>query len=242
MDSTICRQQDLGAGFSYPSRQLGLARPIVQGKIPTSVLTSCKQIHDESRLIPFHKNTFAFVNWFWSGVYASRQFTRGLQTWQSEALRWSSVEVLGRDLWVGALSAGPGTGEDVVKGEWWDLCSMWRGVWGLRMAIKGSTTQRADGWSSVLSTLAASEEAPKDKSLLNTELGWVQDGLLCLKQLRWIEIEIEDVSVDRDRKLKFCQDLGKLMGEVKVVLVERVRVEVPEKEFKWFGGAPSDQV
>lgn len=50
-------------------------------------------------MLPWERNTFKFIDWFWSGVYAARQFTGRLQPWQSERMRWVGVEVLGRDLW-----------------------------------------------------------------------------------------------------------------------------------------------
>jgi len=153
-------------------------------------------------------------------------------------MRWPTVEVLGRDLWVGSSSSGPGIDEEMRKGEWWDLCSMWSGVWGLKLVIKGKATLRSCPLNSLPKTSETSGEASKADSILNTELEWIQDGLLCLHQLRWVEIEIEDESVDRDVKLRFCHELGKVMGDVRVVFIERIRVEVPDKEFKWYGGAP----
>jgi hypothetical protein len=70
----------------------------IQGKIPTALLLTCKQVFDETRLLPWERNTFTFTNWFWSGVYAARQFARGLRPWQRAAVRWVGVEVLARDL------------------------------------------------------------------------------------------------------------------------------------------------
>ena len=213
--------------FSYSLPQPCSDRPMIQGKIPTGLLASCKQVYDEARLIPFHTNTFVFVNWFWSGVYASRQFTRGLKSWQREAMRWPTVEALGRDLWVGAHGAELGVDEVVRKGEWWDLCRMWNGAWGLRLVIKGSAIL-------------------KGKSLLNTELEWIQDGgLVALHQLRWVELEIEDRSIDREVKLEFCKKLQKVLNEmrsrrdgcdIRVAFVERIKVETPVAEFERLPG------
>ncbi|KAH7360177.1 hypothetical protein BKA65DRAFT_180377 [Rhexocercosporidium sp. MPI-PUGE-AT-0058] len=59
----------------------------IQGKIPTALLTASKQIYAETSHLPWYTNTFSFINWFWSGVYAARSFTRGLPEWQRDAVR-----------------------------------------------------------------------------------------------------------------------------------------------------------
>ena len=236
--STTCTQRNSGTTLSDLSPQPCSVRPMIQGKIPSSLLTSCKQIYDEARLVPFHTNTFAFVNWFRSGLYAGRHFTYGLKAWQSKAMRWASVEVLGRDLLVKTASTVPTISEKPEKGEWWDLCSMWKGIYGLRLVIKGSSTLHACVFGSISNASDKLEAAANANTLLRTELDWIQAGLLCLTQLQWIEIEIEDEAIGRDAKVSFCKELGKAMEDVKVVLVERIRVDLQDTEFKWIGGAP----
>ncbi|KAL2684786.1 hypothetical protein Neosp_005875 [[Neocosmospora] mangrovei] len=56
--------------------------------LPTSLLRANSQIYHEARLIPFSQNEFVFVNWFASGLWAARAFTRALAPWQRGALRW----------------------------------------------------------------------------------------------------------------------------------------------------------
>ncbi|KAI9055094.1 hypothetical protein LZ554_000059 [Drepanopeziza brunnea f. sp. 'monogermtubi'] len=120
-----------------------------QGKIPTALLLSCRRVYDETRYLPFHTNEFAFISCFWTGIYAARQFTRGLATWQRSQVRRVGVEVLGRDLWIGGLEAASGeesrTGErrqEEVRrkglGEWRELCALWGEVWIVKLTIKGS--------------------------------------------------------------------------------------------------------
>jgi hypothetical protein len=76
------------------------------------------------------------------------------------------------------------------------------------------------------------------RGLLNTNLEWIQYGLVLMKSLRWIELEIEDECMSRDTKLSFCQELSNVLndkrdrsdgwtGEVEVIFVERVK---PEEE------------
>ena len=145
-------------------------------------------------------------------------------------------------------------GTEVAKefGEWRDLCTLWKGVWGLRMCIKGSVimggTKAIDG----TSISNPSKSDCEEKMLLSTELEWVQHGLAKLQSLRWIELEIEDEDVDRQVKLEFCRELGVLLnkksvrgdswdGDVAVVFLERIEVEVEEEPFQWFGGQPGDE-
>jgi len=85
-------------------------------------------------------------------------------------------------------------------------------------------------------------------------LDWVQDGLMHMESLRWIELEIEDEDVDRDTKLTFCHQLAQALntgrdssdkweGNVKVIFVERVQVQDTKgdgKEFVYYGGEPGD--
>jgi hypothetical protein len=242
----------------------GNQRERVQGKIPTALLVSCKQVFEEARLVPWESNTFTFINWFWSGVYASRQFTRGLRSWQSEAMRWVGVEVLARDLKVdsmGKLGGGAGNGNGGLekgKGEWWELCEMWRGVWGVRLGIKGGVGEKREevdgsvGWNGELGGVNKSKvKEGKEKGILDVRKEWVVDGLLHMRNLRWIELEIEDEDVEREVKLQFCAELeeafnsqpkGKDEGRnanVKVIFVERGKVEekpVSNKDFVWYGG------
>lgn len=248
--------------------------PVPQGKIPTGLLVSCKQVYFEARSIPFQDNQFAFVNWFWSGIYAARRFSRGLSLWQSEAIRWTAVEVLGRDLCNGSLessraSIGGLAGASLAssrigscKGidEWVDLCRFWKGVWGLRLGIKGrviltslSMPVGSMGWNGELDVVAAPSSF-KDvrQSILDTDLGWIQKGLLLMNSLRCIRIEIEDDETSRDTKILFCRNLKYVLnkkrdrsdgwlGDVQVVFVERIIVEEePAKDFVWYGGRPED--
>jgi hypothetical protein len=213
-------------------------KPVLQGKIPTGLLACCKQIYEEARSIPFEENNFAFVNWFWSGIYAARQFSRGLELWQSEAMRWAAVEVLGRDLVGGAMEAiGGGIGGlagmalgsrgEAGKGsEWSDLCILWKGVRRLELGIKGKVALNkaeidgSSGWNGEIAPVKASSELDRPSDLrsqhehiLNTYLDWVQHGLLSMESLRCIEIEIEDGDVSRDTKISFCESLGDLLNE-----------------------------
>jgi hypothetical protein len=232
---------------------------VVQGKIPTGLLACCKQIYKEARLIPFEQNSFAFVNGFWSGVYTARQFSRSLDLWQNGAMRWVAVDVLGREL----VETGLGLRGEADKGrEWSELCILWKGVWGLKLGIKGKVALNkkaeidgSSGWNGEMASDKVSSVFDRSSDLrsqyehiLNTDLDWIPHGLLSMKSLRCIEIEIEDRDISRDTKLSFCKSLGRLLnkrgdrganwsGDIKVVFVERVRVfEELKRAFSGYGG------
>ena len=246
---------------SFPSSTR--LRPHIQGKIPTGLLSSCRQVFEETRLLPFQESSFEFVNWFWSGVYAARNFTRGLRPWQSEAIRWVGVEVLGRDLWGNGTTKGGAVAEGAAScavygagsygrqnKEWRELCELWGGVWGLRLALKGSIVRtpgsEADpdgsvGWNGEWGSWARDQGSEKDQelpqeSLLDIDQVWIKQGLCEMRSLRWVEIEIEDEAVTREEKVAFCRALEETLdasrdradawqGRFSVAFVEKVSIE-----------------
>lgn len=209
----------------------------IQGKIPTALLRSCKQVYEESKMTPWEQNTFTFINWFWSGVYASRQFSRSLRPWQSDAMRFVSVEVLGRDLKVdGMKRLGGGIGVSEM-GEWWELCGLWKGVWGLRLGVKGAVCEKrreeidgSVGWNGELGSVDDQPQAQPDNGILDVKAEWVQNGLLKMKELRWIEIEIEDEDVSRETKIAFCGQLEGAFNQLVHLRREEKKDEKKEKE------------
>ncbi|PVH75051.1 hypothetical protein DL98DRAFT_16099 [Cadophora sp. DSE1049] len=211
--------------------------PRIQGKIPTALLTSCKQIFTETSHLPWHHNTFSFVNWFWSGVYAARQFSSNLPAWQREAMRNVTMEVLGKDLWVGGLErrslggvngggsgSGSGKGQGSASstggvggkegrgvGEWRELCGLWSGVQNLKLTIKGGLF--VDAAAARTSTSGSSEQQTGGKfSILDTDREWVSHGLQKLTSLRTLELEIEDTDVPSKSKMAFCAALEKCLN------------------------------
>ena len=161
---------------------------------------------------------------------------------------------LGGGIGGGATSTG-GLGGKEGKGvsEWRELCELWDGVWGLRLRVKGSMVvdgmagdaETKVGWNGEsgkwTSSLDAESEThpslepigPKERGLLNVQMEWVNDGLLKMNSLRWIELEVEDEDIDRCVKLEFCAELEKYLtelrnrddgwlGDVKVVFVEPI--------------------
>lgn len=186
-------------------------------------------------------------------------------------MRWVCVEVLGRDLWSGE-KLGRSNGGAAFEGggkkgeEWVDLCALWKGVRGLRLGIKGSVrfdkrrTLEIDGsagWNGELGGVSNASNAEMDRTeeengLLNTDLEWIQGGLLQMTSLGWIELEIEDGDMQREAKFSFCQELATVLNKqrdrndgrmdaVEVIFVERIRVdEIEEEELTNHGGASNE--
>lgn len=247
-----------------------IPQPRIQGKIPTALLLSCRQIFAETHHLPWQTNTFTFINWFWSGVYAARQFTRNLPSWQSSEMRHVSIEVLGRDLWVGGLerctspkssTGGVGGREGKGVGEWRDLCGFWSGAWSLKLVVKGNLfvdrpTPR--DFSAVTGAAIDPDLVGSKACILNKECEWVAHGLLALNSLRYLELEIEDGDVNREVKLTFCAELegalnteerkekrsDRWIGNTRVVFSQRSKVvekPVLTRGFVLYGGEPGDE-
>jgi len=231
------------------------------GKIPTSFLTSCTQVCQECRALPWELNQFTFINWFWSGIYAAQQFSRSLTSWQLGSLRYVGIEVLTRDLRGGDTTKmyGERSKEEAAsKSEWEELCASWQGVWGLRLAVKGCSKNKMTTNSDSSELYIRPEErvyagmltkigtVVEDRGVLDINASWIRRGLCEMKSLKWVEIEIEDEGVPRGKKLQFCKKLADVLGvrqdgRVKVILVEMVEpTPIPNKDLKWIGGPPGD--
>jgi hypothetical protein len=227
------------------------------GKIPTGLLGACKQTYEETHTLPFQTNHFAFTDWFFSGIYAARQFSRSLRSWQRDAIRWVKIDVVARDLVqgrTGQMGGGIGVVNSGVRGdfdrekgvsEWVDLCRLWQGVWGLRLKIGGRVLEeRKVKWieeNGIWVEKNEVGEGRKEKGVLSVDREWVVSGLGRMRDLRWIELEIEDESVVREEKVAFCGRLGLILSEdreraVKIVLVEKVKAqENRNKDVEWLG-------
>ncbi|KAF4630432.1 hypothetical protein G7Y89_g7699 [Cudoniella acicularis] len=224
-------------------------------KIPTSLLLSCRQIYNETRHLPFEQNVFTFVNWFHSGLYAARQLSRGLREWQIERVRWVEVEVLGREL-VGEWDRGNAVSMEVSYGcaEWKEVCGLWGGkegeggVRGLSLRVRGSCLsgglggrKKMKNWWDVERVGAEQGLGGGERIVLDVSATWVLSGLLQLRCLRFLELEIDDSNVERNVKIQFCRDVETAFrdvkeerndgweGDTKVAFVESAK-EVVEEE------------
>lgn len=234
------------------------------GKIPTALLTSCRQIYQECHHLPWETNHFTFINWFWSGIYAARQFSRSLESWQAQSLRYVGIEVLTRDLRNGDAThvygaTSQSTAEaGVSRSEWEEICNVWQGVWGVRLAIKGNVKSKSGARYDHAGIYIRPEEQvyaammmgiqsiAEDKGVLDIDASWVKRGLCDMKSLKWLEIGIHDEVITKQEKMKFCEELARVLSrgreeDVKVMLVEMIEaVPIPNKDFRWIGGPPGD--
>ncbi|KAH8650644.1 hypothetical protein BGZ60DRAFT_193589 [Tricladium varicosporioides] len=244
-------------GRSIPSQLLlsqscmdRYSKTISPSKIPFGLLVSCRQIYEETRLLPFHSSNFSFINWHNDGIYAARHFSRSLREWQSDALRHVSLEI--RDYHLKSWNLE----------EWKELVSLWCGVRQLRLFIQSSSKRKANSTTVLDARLDLESrrdaylrsqgggfgvsgvpgEAADNFELFSIESRWVKEGLLNLKGLRYVELRIEDEGIDRDVKLEFCSALEGLLcskarkwedgcdREVKVALVENPEEMIGETE------------
>ncbi|KAM0430527.1 hypothetical protein ACHAPT_005876 [Fusarium lateritium] len=175
--------------------------------LPTSLLRANSQVYHEARLIPFSQNEFVFVNWFASGLWAARAFTRALAPWQRAALRYVRLEVLARDVVVG------GAGRE----EWRALCGEWAsGVRGLRMKmVLGASTATVAGPSN--GVVGPRSEAARR---------WVGEGLGLIRRLERVEMEVVARGMSDEEKLSWC---GRLEGDLRAGGLARVVVVCTEK-------------
>lgn len=211
------------------------------GFIPSALQSTCKQVYEETRTIPWQQNEYVFINWFCSGVYAARAFLRGLKPWQRSSMRWARVEVLGRDLkdsWVATMVGGRAGG-----GEWKDLCGLWAGdvpgsaqdgLWGLRLGIKGRVGTAGLKTEVDSSETVCDSTQPVNRGVMDVDAEWVTAGLGQMRALRWLELDIEDNEIERKDKAEFCLALGKKLSsqgrKVDVLFVEKVAEETQKTQ------------
>jgi hypothetical protein len=214
-------------------RLLSPYRPL--SGLPSALLRTSRQVYAESRLVPFHGNEFVFVNWFSSGLWAARAFTKGLRPWQREELRHARLELLARDLSGNGLK------------EWRDLCALWsNGLRSLRLKILvGGGIYGAHFGDGEMPT-AATERALDIRELVagggpTSEFGarpetgagsgseWVRSGLKQLAALRTLEVELCVKEWSATRRLAWCAALEDVINEDRLPGEARVRVVCVEK-------------
>lgn len=168
-------------------------------------------------------NEFVFVNWFASGLWAARAFTRALAPWQRSALRFVRLEVLARDVLGGA-----------GREEWHALCKDWAaGVRGLRMKmVLGSSTISTIPTTPRTSDSGSGGVGPRAEAARR----WVGGGLAMMRRLERVEMEVVAREMGDEDKVRWCEMLeeeltGKGLERVKVVCVEKV-----QKKMEWIEG------
>ncbi|KAF5628451.1 hypothetical protein F52700_8185 [Fusarium sp. NRRL 52700] len=198
-------QKDLGLLSPY--------RPL--SGLPTSLLRTNRQIYSEARLLPFTQNEFVFVNWFASGLWAARAFTRALAPWQRGSLRYVRLEVLARDVVVG------GAGRE----EWRALCTEWAcGVRGLRMKmVLGASTSVVTGPAFGGGVGRRAEAARR----------WVGEGLALMERLERVEMEVVAREMSDVDKLEWCETLQVDLREAGLGRIVVVCTEKVQEKMEW---------
>ncbi|KAK1716088.1 hypothetical protein CaCOL14_009201 [Colletotrichum acutatum] len=194
-------------------------RPI--SGIPSALLETNRQIYNECRSYPFHTNEFVFVNWFSSGLWAARAFTRGLRPWQRDEMRWARLEMLGRDFTGPALK------------EWTELCEHWAsGLRGLRLKILigGGIFEPTAPFSALKNNAEAQAMGLGSKTTQpDPRPEWIEEGLRKLRALRRLEVELSVLDWGDGEKLEWCAELGKMLNFGKEAKDSLVVVRCVEK-------------
>ncbi|KAL0935088.1 uncharacterized protein CTRU02_209679 [Colletotrichum truncatum] len=170
--------------------------------LPSSLLRTNRQIYAECSMLPFRTNEFVFVNWFSSGLWAARAFTRGLKPWQRDEMRYARLEMLGRDFTSPTLK------------EWIDLCGCWtNGLRGLRLKILigGGIFEPAATFAALNNNAEA--QAMDISHFPDPKPEWIEEGLRKLRALKQIEVELTVLDWDDAQKLEWCGALEAILNE-----------------------------
>lgn len=195
----------------YKPKLLCPDRPICG--LPTALLRANRQIYGEAREIPFVENEFVFVNWFSSGLWAARAFTRPLAQWQKDATRYVRVELLARDFTGAGLK------------EWVALCEAWapslRGL-RLKILIGGGIVEPAVSFAELKDT--AEGEAMNLFCDPEPRPAWIREGLEKLQSVETIEVELASLDWDANKKLQWCASLESMLAADERCREKKVRV------------------
>lgn len=210
-----------------PNGLLSPHRPLC--RMPTNFAQTCRQIHAESRVIPFHENEFVFLNWFTLGLSSALAFVQDRQQWQSTEMRFMRLEVFAQDFVSGSTRLL----------NWEKLCGQLPGLWGLRLmvCVEGATSYRTLGRMEANKT--TTERTPTEgrgiddvQKLICEGAEWISKGLGRLRALRQLEVELVDVKWSARNKTEWCARLQELLeaargvSDVKIVCVEKVDASV----------------
>ncbi|OHW94127.1 hypothetical protein CSPAE12_07223 [Colletotrichum incanum] len=173
--------------------------------IPTALMCANKQIYNECRTLPLQTNEFVFVNWFSSGLWAARAFTRGLEPWQRDEMRFARLEMLGRDFTGPALK------------EWVELCGHWAsGLRGLRLKvlIGGGIFEPTATFAALNDNAEAQAMALKSNTARpEPRPEWIEEGLRRMRALRRLEVELSVLDWGDDEKIAWCVELERILND-----------------------------
>lgn len=197
-----------------PVKMLSPHRP--SGKIPTALLLTNRDIYLEARVIPFHHGEFVFLNWWSSGLWSASVTTDKMTKWQLEETRYVRVEVRLDDF----------DGHDSIE-RWVKQCERWKdGLRGMRLKITSPCLPLdrrlvRDTYAGLMALTDGKSRGGLD------EWAWAQQGLVLLRRLERLEVELDVPGSTALVKLAWCQELQMLVGKemgmgMEVVCVERM--------------------
>ncbi|GKT41726.1 uncharacterized protein ColSpa_01907 [Colletotrichum spaethianum] len=203
ISSKVKSGEDGKAGPKQEELLLSPYRPL--SGIPAALMCTNKQIYNECRALPLQVNEFVFVNWFSSGLWAARAFMRGLEPWQRDMMRFTRLEMLGRDFTGPALK------------EWIELCGHWgSGLRGLRLKILiGGGIFEPTATFAALNNNAEAQAMGLNSKTVRPEPRpeWIEGGLKRMKALRRLEIELSVLDWGADEKIAWCAELERMLND-----------------------------
>lgn len=205
------------------SKLLSSDRPLCH--IPTPLARSCRQIHAEASLIPFHENEFVFINWFSLGLSSALAFLQARGVRQRAELRFMRMEIFAQDLSSGSAKFA----------DWVQLCGYLPGLRGFRLLVymEGGAAYQTSGCTEVGTMEAGAAQVGEGEiqdaqELVCKNVEWIVKGLASLGNLRQLEVELVDVKWTAKQKLEWCAMLREVLQssrksqDVKVLCVEKL--------------------
>lgn len=207
--------------------------------IPTSFAQTSRQVYAEARIVPWHENEFVFVNWFTPGLSSALAFVQGRQAWQRAEMRFLRLEVFAQDL-LNVVSEEE-SAKKVLADPWVQLCGYLSGIRGLRLMIfveggvsySNQTVNHAEANRSLTGYASEKERGMGYMRKLTCDRHeWISEGLVRLRSLRQLEVELVDVKWTPNKKIEWCARLRALLraarggNDVKIICVERVDASV----------------
>jgi hypothetical protein len=205
------------ATLSTP-RLLPASRPL--SCVPSTLLRTCRQVYEEAKGMPFSNNEFVFLNWFSSGLSVAHAFSRGLQPWQRDEIRWVRLEAQCEDF-----------RSDDQLAKWVELCGMWsRSLRGLRLKVAVTDSSFA---SSLRVRTAGTSPSGERRTAPDAQMAeklsfWVKEALTKLASLEQLEVELSENRMSNEQKLEWCEDLDRALNQhrergatVSIICVER---------------------
>jgi len=165
-------QAEAGKATSY--KPLPSSRPL--GYVPHNLLSTCKQIYHESRLLPFQTNEFVFVHWMTSATSYCDAVLRPMRAWQRDAIRHVRFEM-------GLEELSDRSSLNVYTCQLEHVCAL----------LPGVRTMRMDLSCGVFPTDWFERDGETGEVRIREDWSggrrWIEEGLREMRELRVVEVE-----------------------------------------------------